>query len=84
MTSPPAELRSSIPSMVPMDRETRLPRTIVSACPTERSQIVGAPAMVLPTTFPTAPITKANSMEAIATVTDDRVLAQITRRRLGT
>ncbi len=40
--------------------------------------------MVLPTTFPTAPITKANNMEATATVTDDRVLAQTTRRRLGT
>ena len=84
MTSPPAELRSSIPSMVPMDRETRLPSTIVRACPTERSQTVGVPAIVLPTTFPTAPITKANNMEATATATDERVLAPITRRRLGT
>ena len=61
-----------------------MPSTIVRACPTERSQTVGVPAMVLPTTFPTAPIAKANTMEATATVTDDRVLAQTTRRRLGT
>ena len=40
MTSPPAELRSSIPSMVPIDIETRLPSTIVRAWPTERSQTV--------------------------------------------
>src|SRR4051812_34619809 len=70
--------------MVPIDRETRLPSTIVAACPTERSHTVAVPAMVLPTTFPTAPITKANNMEATPTVTDDRVLAQITRCRLGT
>ena len=61
-----------------------MPSTIVTACPTERSQTVGVPAMVLPTTFPTAPITKANSIEATATMTADRVLAPTTRRRLGT
>ena len=84
MTRPPAELRSSIPSMVPIERETRFPSTIVSACPTERSQTVGVPAIVLPTTFPTAPMAKANTMETTATITDDSVFAQTTRRRLGT
>ena len=72
MTSPPAELRSSIPSMKPIDSETRLPSTIVTACPTERSQTVGVPAMALPTTFPSAPTAKASSIEATATMTADR------------
>jgi hypothetical protein len=40
--------------------------------------------MVLPTTLPTAPTAKANSMEATATITDESVLAQTTRPRLGT
>src|SRR3954447_2511429 len=84
MTRPPAELRSSIPSMVPIDIETRLPSTIVRAWPTERSQTVEVPAMALPATFPTAPITNANSIEATATSTAESVLAQITRCRLGT
>ena len=57
---------------------------MVTAWPTETSQTVGVPAMVLPTTFPTAPTTKANSIEAMATATDDSVLAQTTRLRLGT
>src|SRR4249919_3611914 len=71
-TRPPAELRSNIPSMTPIESETRLPRTMVVACPTERSHTVGCPAMVLPTTLPTEPTAKAKSMEAIATMTADQ------------
>ena len=83
VTRPPGELCSRIPSMVPIERETRLPSTIVSACPTEGSQTEAVPAIALPTTSPTAPTAKATTMEATATITENSIVAQTTRRRLG-
>ena len=69
MPPDPRELRSSIPSMVPIERETRLPSTIE-----------GVPEREVPDRRRTGdaaaddvrrPTAKANSMEATATVTDD-------------
>src|SRR5262245_23978850 len=83
-TSPAGELRSSMPSMVPISRQVRLPSTIVRACPTLTSQTDDVPAIWLPTTLPTAPIANANTIEATATAIDEIVLAPTTRPRWGT
>ena len=71
--------------MVPIDSETRLPSTMVEGVRRPRGpRPIDVPAMVLPTTLPTAPIAKANSMDATATITAESVLAPTTRRRLET
>ena len=60
----PAELGSSIPSMVPVSRQSRLPSTMLTPSATETSQTRSVPAMAVPTTLPTTPTASANSIAA--------------------
>ena len=83
-TSAPTELRMSMPSMVPVSRQSRLPSTMFAASATETSQTRSVPVIALPTTLPTAPRAMAKSIAATPTPRDVRTLAAMTRLRRGT
>lgn len=84
VTSSPGEFRMSMHSIVPVGRHSTLSTTIVPNWATDRSLIRPVPVMAVPTTLPTTPRTRATSMAATPTTTDETVLATSTLLRFGT